>query len=99
MADSSHGGRPSSWLAVTVLLAGFVIGGLGLVIGPTWALFWAGVAVVAVGGVLALAVGIFSDVVIDEPRDITQEAETARATAQAETQAAETAPVETRETG
>jgi hypothetical protein len=99
MADSSHGGRASSWLAVAVMLVGFVIGGLGLVIGPAWALFWVGVAVAAVGGVLALAVGIFSDVVIYEPRDIGHEAEPAPATSQAETEAAETAPVETRETG
>jgi fatty acid desaturase len=99
MADSSHGGRVSSWLTVAVMLVGFVIGGLGLVIGPAWALFWVGIAVVAVGGVLALAVGIFSDVVMYEPSDIIEEAETAPATSQAETETAETAPVETRETG
>ena len=70
MADGSHGGRASSWFAVGVMIAGFTLGGLGLVTGPTWWVFWLGTAIVAVGGVLALAVGIFSDVVVDAPRDI-----------------------------
>ena len=70
MAEGSHAGRPSSWMAVSVMLAGFILGGLGLVAGPSWPLFWAGVAITAVGGVLALAVGIFSDVVIYTARDI-----------------------------
>lgn len=71
MAEGSHVGRPSSWMTVSVMVVGFAIGGVGLVAGPSWPLFWAGGAVAAVGGVLALAVGIFSDVVIYSPRDIT----------------------------
>lgn len=70
MADGSHVGRPSSWIAVGVMVAGFTIGGLGLVFGPTWWVFWTGGAIVMIGGVLALAVGVFSDVVVDPPRDI-----------------------------
>src|SRR4051794_25755191 len=70
MAEGSHAGRPSSWLAVSVMLVGFIVGGLGLVAGPSWPLFWAGVAIAAIGGVLALAVGIFSDVVVYTPRDL-----------------------------
>jgi len=70
MAEGSHVGRPSSWIAVSVMLVGFVVGGLGLVAGPSWPLFWAGVAIAAIGGVLALAVGILSDVVMYSPRDI-----------------------------
>jgi hypothetical protein len=54
------------------MLVGFVLGGLGLMFGPMWAVFWVGVAIVAVGGVLALAVGIFSDVVVYDPRDISR---------------------------
>jgi hypothetical protein len=70
MAKGKHGGRPSSWLAVGIMIAGFVIGGIALTIGPTWPAFWAGVAVFAVGGVLALAVDIFSDVVMDDAREL-----------------------------
>jgi hypothetical protein len=68
MAGGSHAGRPSSWVAVGIMIVGFTIGGAGMTMGPSWPVFWAGVAVVAVGGLIALAVDIFSDVVLDETR-------------------------------
>jgi hypothetical protein len=58
-------GRPSSWLAVGVITAGFIVGGLGLILGPTWLLFWVGVAIAGIGGIVALAVDVFSDVEVD----------------------------------
>jgi hypothetical protein len=70
MAKGRHSGRPSSWLAVGTMIAAFIIGGIALTIGPTWPMFWAGVAVFAVGGVLALVVDIFSDVVMDGTREM-----------------------------
>jgi hypothetical protein len=79
MADGSHGGRLSSWIAVGVMLVGFTAGGLGLVFGPAWWVFWLGVAIVAVGGVQALVVGIFADVVIDAPREVNLTGEPAEA--------------------
>jgi hypothetical protein len=54
-------GRTVSWVAVSIIMAGFLAGGLGLVLGPTWWLFWAGVAAVVVGGLLALGTHIFED--------------------------------------
>lgn len=54
-------GRPVSWVAVTMILAGFLAGGLALIFGPTWWLFWVSCGVAAVGGLLALATGIFED--------------------------------------
>jgi hypothetical protein len=54
-------GRPVSWVAVSTIVAGFVAGGLGLIIGPTWWLFWVGLGLAAVGGLLALATKIFDD--------------------------------------
>jgi hypothetical protein len=66
----THGGRPTSWAAVGVTLTGFVLGGVALCLGPNWLLFWVGVAIVMLGGLLGMAVGIFSDVVLDEPRVI-----------------------------
>lgn len=60
-ATREHSGRPTSWVAVTVIIVGFTIGGLGLVLGPTWWLFWAGVGVTVVGGIFGLATGIMDD--------------------------------------
>ncbi|GGK64703.1 hypothetical protein Sme01_25210 [Sphaerisporangium melleum] len=69
-SGQSHAGRASSWLAVTVILLGFTIGGVALVMGPNWLLFWIGGAVIVIGGVLALIFDIFSDVIEDAPREI-----------------------------
>jgi hypothetical protein len=60
-ASEVYHGRPVSWVAVSIIMAGFLVGGLGLVFGPTWWLFWAGLAAVAVGGLLALGTHIFED--------------------------------------
>ncbi|MEU6997106.1 HGxxPAAW family protein [Nonomuraea sp. NPDC046570] len=71
MADGqhlgSHAGRASSWLAVTVMLLGFTVGGVAITL-ANWMLVWVGVGIFVVGGILALVFDIFSDVVIDAPR-------------------------------
>ncbi len=54
-------GRAVSWVAVSIIMAGFLVGGLGLVFGPTWWLFWVGVGATIVGGLLALGTRIFDD--------------------------------------
>lgn len=54
-------GRPVSWVAVTIVMIGFIVGGAGLVAGPTWWLFWLGGGLAAVGGIFALGSGIFND--------------------------------------
>lgn len=54
-------GRPVSWAAVSIIIVGFLVGGIGLVTGPTWWAFWTGLAVVVVGGILATSIGIFND--------------------------------------
>jgi hypothetical protein len=56
-----HHGRPVSWVAVSTMMAGFLVGGFGLILGPIWWLFWVGVGMVAVGGLLAMATNIFDD--------------------------------------
>jgi hypothetical protein len=58
--ESFHG-RPVSWVAATIIIIGFAIGGIGLITGPSWVLFWVGVGVTAAGGILALVTGIFND--------------------------------------
>jgi hypothetical protein len=54
-------GRAVSWFAVSLIMVAFLIGGLALVFGPTWWLFWAAVGLAVVGALTALSVGIFDD--------------------------------------
>jgi hypothetical protein len=68
MSTGSHAGRPKSWIAVAIIFVGFLVGGVGLTIGPDWIVFGAGAAVAVIGGIIALAVDIMTDVVVDEPR-------------------------------
>ena len=56
-----HHGRPVSWVSISLICVGFLLGGVALIAGPTWWLFWTAVAVAALGGILALATGIFND--------------------------------------
>jgi hypothetical protein len=73
MAQNSHAGRASSWLAVIVIWIGFGVGGASMVPTPKWWLFWVGVGIVAVGGIIAMAVRIFDDVIMDGPREVPEE--------------------------
>ncbi|MFD0774273.1 hypothetical protein ACFQZ2_10085 [Streptomonospora algeriensis] len=70
--SNAHRGRLASWLSVLVFLAGFTLGGVGLSLGVHWWLIGIGLAMMAVAGVLFLVADIFTDVVLDDPR---QEAE------------------------
>jgi hypothetical protein len=60
-ATVSYHGRPVSWVAVSMIMLAFLLGGLGLVLGPVWWLFWAGLGLAVLGGLLALATHIFDD--------------------------------------
>ena len=54
MSDS-HGNTPAAWTAVVVGLIGFLIGSVGIILLPNsmaWPLFWIGVAVTLLGGVV-----------------------------------------------
>lgn len=73
MAEGSHAGRLGSWVAVAVMWIGFIVGGVAMVTGPMWWLFWTGAGIVAVGGVVGLVLRIFDDVIIDAPRVIPEE--------------------------
>lgn len=65
MAEGGHNrGRAVSWLAVVIIIGGFTLGGLALILG-TWWLFWVSFGIVAVGGILAVAIDIFADVQLD----------------------------------
>jgi hypothetical protein len=54
-------GRPASWVAVGIIMVGFLVGGLALIFGPTWWLFWVAIGLVVVGGLVALSTNIFED--------------------------------------
>lgn len=55
MADN-HGNTPAAWTAVFVALAGFLVGGVGLMLSPvSMVLFWIGVAIVVAAGVVFVA--------------------------------------------
>jgi hypothetical protein len=58
--ESFHG-RPISWIAVSIIMAAFLIGGLALVFGPTWWLFWVAAGLAAVGFLLAVGCRVFND--------------------------------------
>ncbi len=61
----SFHGRTVSWVAVAIMVVGFVVGGLGLVLGghggPVWWLFWAGAGVAVLGLLVSLATNMFED--------------------------------------
>ena len=57
----SHHGRPASWVAVCIIVAGFLLGAIAMVTGPTWWLFWTGAAIVVIGALFAASIRIFDD--------------------------------------
>lgn len=68
MSEYPAHGRRRSWVAVLVIVAGFVIGGVALTLGPAWWLFWTALGIVVVGGAAAVFSNILADVVLDDPR-------------------------------
>lgn len=56
-----HAGSIGSWIACLVIIAGFALGGVAMIVW-NWPMFWAGVAVVVVGCVIARASHIMEDV-------------------------------------
>jgi len=57
----AHHGRRSSWVAVSIIIIGFIVGGAAMVPHPTWWLIWVGAGIVVIGGIIATATRIFDD--------------------------------------
>jgi hypothetical protein len=57
----AHHGRPASWVVTTLVIIGFIVGGIALCIGPSWVLFWVGAGIVVLAGIAGAAVHIFDD--------------------------------------
>ena len=51
-APEGHHGRRASWVAVSIIIVGFIVGGVTMVPHPRWWLFWTGAGIVVVGGIL-----------------------------------------------
>lgn len=49
MAHDNHGSTPAAWTLVILVLAGFIVGAVGLIVASP-AVFWTGVALIPVGG-------------------------------------------------
>ncbi len=49
-----HGSTPAAWTGVSIVLLGFVVGGLGLVL-ENMPMFFAGVALGPIGGIVGYA--------------------------------------------
>ncbi|MCX4761272.1 hypothetical protein OG562_09855 [Streptomyces sp. NBC_01275] len=54
MAGSSHGHTPAAWTGVTIVIIGFCVAGAFMVMAEPLG-FWAGMAIVALGGVVGAA--------------------------------------------
>jgi hypothetical protein len=54
-------GRPASWVAVSVIIVGFIVGGVAMVPSPKWWLFWTGAGIVVIGCIMAGAARILDD--------------------------------------
>jgi hypothetical protein len=53
--EEHNPGRPISWAGTSIVIIGFVIGGISMIPGPHWIVFWIGVAVVVIGGLVLLS--------------------------------------------
>ena len=62
MAQGNPRGRLTSWIAVGIVVLGFLVGGFGLVLGPEWWMFWTGAAIAVAGAAFGAATGIMNDV-------------------------------------
>lgn len=51
-AEAHNPGRPISWVCVTIVVIGFVIGGVAFIPHPTWWAVWVGGGVAAVGFIM-----------------------------------------------
>ncbi|WP_370619281.1 HGxxPAAW family protein [Mumia sp. Pv 4-285] len=52
-----HGSSPAAWTAVVICLIGFTVGGVALLMGPAWVMFWIGVALVLGSAIVAKVMG------------------------------------------
>ena len=64
MSAGNHGSTPAAWTLVVLVTLGFIVATVGLVIGQ-WVGFWAGVGLVALGGIVG---GVMKAAGLGKPR-------------------------------
>ncbi len=57
----AHHGSPASWVAVSIIIVGFVVGGIAMVPHPRWWLIWVAAGIVVIGGIMAATAHILDD--------------------------------------
>lgn len=60
-AGGGHGASMKSWIAATIIVAGFIVGGVAIIYW-NWPAFWIGVGIAVVGTIFGAAVGIMEEV-------------------------------------
>jgi hypothetical protein len=53
-SEEHNPGRPISWTGTSIVIVGFVIGGIAFVPAPHWTIFWIGTAVAIIGCLVLL---------------------------------------------
>lgn len=53
--SAHHGNTPAAWTCVTIVLIGFIVGGLGLVLDLNMVMFWIGIALMPIGLIVGVA--------------------------------------------
>lgn len=64
IAEEHNHGRPSSWVAISLVIAGFLVGAIAMFIGtggPLWPVFWAGAGIALLGLLISVATNTFAD--------------------------------------
>ena len=49
-----NSGRPISWVGTTIVIVGFIVGGVAFVPSPNWIIFWVGAAIAIIGCLILL---------------------------------------------
>ena len=45
-------GRPVSWVGTSVVIVGFIVGGVAMVPSPHWVVFWVGAGIAIIGSLI-----------------------------------------------
>jgi hypothetical protein len=48
-AQEHNPGRPVSWVGTSVVIIGFIVGGIAMVPAPHWVVFWVGAGIAIIG--------------------------------------------------
>ncbi|MDH6577971.1 HGxxPAAW family protein [Kitasatospora sp. MAP5-34] len=57
MSAAAHGHNPAAWTGVTIAFVGFTVSGVAMIIPMVW-LFWVGMVVVVLAGVIGKAMSM-----------------------------------------